>query len=304
VRNVGHSGIDGDVVLRDAIDAGDIPGPRILAAGRKLIGRASYVRSLNAVLAPGILAQDFLEIAGTDGARNAVRTNIFYNVDLIKVSLDENVTVPELTAVVEEAHRQHLRVAAHAIEAADIQTAIDASVDSIEHGNRVSDAQLRQIRAKGIFLDLTPTFYDGLWTELRDRTIVMSADFRAENVASDNRARQSAAARVQRVLNSGVKFAAGSDMCWFYPGKTRGQASATMFTALQRVGMPPLEIIRAVTTNAAEMLGWQDRIGAVEPGKFADLVAVSGDPLADIGELERVRFVMKNGQVIRNDPRP
>jgi imidazolonepropionase-like amidohydrolase len=304
VRNVGHSGIDGDVALRDAINAGDVPGPRILASGRKLIGRAAYVRGLNAVLAPEILAQDFLEIAGTDGARNAVRTNISYNVDLIKVSLDENVTVPELTAVVDEAHRQHLRVAVHAIEAADIQTAIDAGVDSIEHGNRVSDAQLKQIRDKGIFLDLTPTFYDGLWTELRDRTIVMSADFRAENVASDNRARQSAAARVQRVLKSGVKFAAGSDMCWFYPGKTRGQASATMFTALQRVGMPPLEIIRAVTTYAAEMLGWQDRIGAVEPGKFADLVAVAGDPLADSGELERVRFVMKNGQVIRNDLRP
>ena len=304
MRNVGHSGIDGDVALRDAIEAGDLPGPRILASGRKLVGRAAYVRGLNAVLAPEILAQDFLEIAGTDGARNAVRTNMSYNVDLIKVSLDENVTVQELMAVVDEAHRQHLRVAVHAIEAADIQTAIDAGVDSIEHGNRVTDPQLKQIRDKGIFLDLTPTFYDGLWTELRDRTIVMSADFRAENVASDNRAWQNAAARVQRVLKSRVKFAAGSDMCWFYPGKTRGQASATMFTALQRVGMPPLDIIRAVTTNAAEMLGWQDRIGAVDPGKFADLVAVTGDPLADIGELERVRFVMKNGQVIRNDLRP
>jgi imidazolonepropionase-like amidohydrolase len=74
-----------------------------------------------------------------------------------------------------------------------------------------------------------------------------------------------------------------------------------MFTALQRAGMPPLDIIRAVTTNAAEMLGWQDRVGAVEPGKFADLVAVAGDPVANIAELERVRFVMKNGQVIRND---
>jgi imidazolonepropionase-like amidohydrolase len=129
----------------------------------------------------------------------------------------------------------------------------------------------------------------------------MSADFRADNVASDERARQRAAALVQRVLRSGVKFAAGSDMCWFYPGKTRGQASASMFTALHRAGMPPLEIIRAVTTNAADMLGWQDRIGGVEPGKFADLIAVTGDPLADIGELERVRFVMKGGQVIRDD---
>jgi imidazolonepropionase-like amidohydrolase len=106
---------------------------------------------------------------------------------------------------------------------------------------------------------------------------------------------------VGRILKSGVKFAAGSDMCWFYPGKTRGQASASMFAALHGVGMKPLDIVRAVTTNAAEMIGWQDRVGSVEPGRYADLVAVAGDPVADIGELERVRFVMKDGQVVRND---
>jgi imidazolonepropionase-like amidohydrolase len=117
----------------------------------------------------------------------------------------------------------------------------------------------------------------------------------------DDAGRKRAAARVQRVLKSGVKFAAGSDMCWFYPGKTRGEATATMFPALQKSGMPTLDIIRAVTTNAAEMLGWQDRVGSIEPGKFADLVAVAGDPIADITEMERVRFVMKDGQVVRND---
>jgi len=98
-----------------------------------------------------------------------------------------------------------------------------------------------------------------------------------------------------------VKFAAGSDMCWYVPGKTRGEASATMFGALRTAGMPPLDILRAVTANAAEMLGWQDRVGAIETGKLADLVAVPGDPLADISELERIRFVMKGGQVVRND---
>ena len=106
---------------------------------------------------------------------------------------------------------------------------------------------------------------------------------------------------MQRVLQSGVKVSAGSDMCWFYPGKTRGQASAVMFANLQHAGMPPLEIIRAVTTSAAQMLGWQDRIGSLEPGKLADLVAVAGDPLSDITELERVRFVMKDGQVVKNE---
>jgi imidazolonepropionase-like amidohydrolase len=102
-------------------------------------------------------------------------------------------------------------------------------------------------------------------------------------------------------MKSGVKFAAGTDMCWYYPGKTCGQASVSRFPTLHQAGMPSLDVIRATTINAAEMLGWRDRIGAIEPGKFADLVAVSGDPIADISELERVRFVMKDGQVVRND---
>src|SRR5262249_56924682 len=109
---------------------------------------------------------------------------------------------------------------------------------------------------------------------------------------------------VQRVLDSGVKFSAGSDMCWFLPGKTRGQASAEMFANLRHAGMPALDIIRAATASAAEMLGWQDRVGTVEPGRFADLIAVAGDPVADITELERVAFVMKGGLVIRNDLDP
>ncbi|HET7209159.1 MAG TPA: amidohydrolase family protein [Terriglobales bacterium] len=106
---------------------------------------------------------------------------------------------------------------------------------------------------------------------------------------------------LQRVLKSGVKFSAGTDVSWHYPGKTRGQNSMGRFAALHEAGMPSLDVIRAIITNAAEMLGWQDRIGAIEPGKFADLVAVSGDPIADITELERVRFVMKDGQVVRNE---
>jgi imidazolonepropionase-like amidohydrolase len=93
-------------------------------------------------------------------------------------------------------------------------------------------------------------------------------------------------------------------MCWSYPGKTRGQASAGTFVNLRDASMPPLDVIRAVTTNAAEMLGWADRIGAIEPGKLADLIAVAGDPIADITELERVRFVMKDGKVIVNELGP
>lgn len=300
VRNLGHSGMDGDTELRDAINAGWVPGPRMLAAGRKLITRGDYLHSLNPAVSEAILNQEFLFIDGTDGAREAVRRNEFQGVDVIKVAADENLTVPELTAAIEEAHRAHLKVAVHAVDTHSIQTAIDAGADSIEHGNEATDAQLKQMRDKGIFLDLTPTFYGGL-LELLEPTIVMSPAFRARRVASDARRKETIDALVQRTLKSGVKFAAGTDMCWSYPGKTCGQASVATLIKLRDAGMSPLDTIRAITTNAAEMFGWQDRIGAIDSGKFADLIAVTGDPLADVTELERVRFVMKGGQVVRND---
>jgi imidazolonepropionase-like amidohydrolase len=232
-----------------------------------------------------------------------VRQNIFYDVDLIKIAVEDDVTPAEMNAVVEEAHRQKLRVAVHATSTASIQTAIDAGADSIEHGNRVTDQQLKQMRDKGIFLDITPMWYGGLYSKIHE-VIAMSSAARAGQAADDERSRQRGVEFVRRVSRSGVKFAAGSDMCWFYPGKTRGQASAMMFTALRDVGMAPLEVIRAVTTSAADMLGWQDRVGAIEPGKFADLIAVAKDPLVDITELGRVQFVMKDGKTIRNDLSP
>jgi imidazolonepropionase-like amidohydrolase len=327
VRNLGHSGIDGDTELRDAINAGRVPGPRMLASGRKLITRGDYLQSLNPALADAILEQEFLLIDGTDRAREAVRQNVFHNVDVIKVTADENLTVPELAAAVEQAHRNHLKIAVHAVDKASIQTAIDAGADSIEHGNEATDEQLKQMRDKGIFFDFTPTSYGVFFTEIFEGTIAMSLKLRADRLQVDQRDRKryddliqrllKPEARfpsgvdvrgdrqyddlVRRVLKSGVKFAAGSDMGWFYPGKTRGQASISRFPTLHQAGMSSLDVIRSITCNAAEMLGWSDRIGTIEPGKFADLVAVAGDPVADITELERVQFVMKDGQVIRND---
>ena len=301
VRNLGHSGIDGDTALRDAINAGRIAGPRILASGRKIAIAQGYVQNLNPAVAEAIVKQELLEVAGVETARRAVMDNLFYGVDVIKVTIDDDINVAEMAAIVETAHRQHLRVATHAISVGSIQTAIDAGVDSIEHGNDVTDEQLKLMRDKGIFLDLTPTFYGGRLTKILDSSIVMTPAFRSLRPAGDDRARQRYDDLVQRVMKSGVKFAAGSDMCWFYPGKTRGEATATVFPSLHDAGFPPLDVIRAITTNAAEMLGWQDRVGAIEPGKFADLVAVAGDPVADVSELKRVRFVMKDGQVIRND---
>jgi imidazolonepropionase-like amidohydrolase len=301
IRNLGHSGIDGDAALRDAINAGRVPGPRILASGRKVIALDSYLQGLNPAVAQAILEQEFLTIDSPERAQQAVLQNVFYNVDLIKVTVSDGISPLELAAMVEEAHREHLKVAAHAVDTVGIQTAIEAGADSIEHGNKVTDEQLKQMRDKGIFLDLTPTWYGNFFMKITEPSIVMSSAFHSSNASSDARVQMQYDELVPRVLKSGVKFAAGSDMCWFHPGKTRGEASAATFVNLRAAGMPPLDVIRAITVNAAEMLGWQDRIGSIESGKFADLVAVAGDPIADITEIERVRFVMKNGQVIRND---
>jgi len=236
-----------------------------------------------------------------DKARQAVRQNEFQNVDVIKVSADQNLTVPELRAVAEEAHSQHLKLAVHAVDTTSIQTAIDSGADSIEHGNDVTDAQLKQMHDKGIFLDLTPTSYGGFFLKIDELIFVLSPETHAARVNSAARGKARYDQFVQRVMKSGVKFSAGSDMCWFYPGKTRGETSTAVLTNLSKAGMPALDVIRAITVSAAEMLGWQDRIGRIEPGKIADLIAVAGDPIADISELERVRFVMKEGKVIKDE---
>jgi imidazolonepropionase-like amidohydrolase len=140
-----------------------------------------------------------------------------------------------------------------------------------------------------------------LFLKITEPSIVSSVTEHADEVAAAASGRARYDALVRRVLKSGVKFAGGSDMCWFFPGKTRGQASTATFVNLHEAGMPALDVIRAFTIYAATMIGWEDRIGTIDAGKFADLIAVAGDPLADISELERVRFVMKGGTVIKND---
>jgi len=241
VRNLGHSGIDGDTELRDAINAGRVPGPRVLASGRKLETRGeTYVQNLNPALADSILQQEFLLFDSADQAQQAVRQNVFHNVDVIKVTAEENLTVPELAAAIEEAHRNHLKVAVHAIDKSSIQTAIDSGADSIEHGNDATDQQLRQMHDKGIFLDLTPTFYGGGYLKFSEPVIVIPAAARAERVSSAARSKQRYDQLVQRVLRSGVKFAGGSDMGWYSQGKTRGEASVTVLLNLRAAGMPAL----------------------------------------------------------------
>ena len=212
VRNLGHSGIDGDAALRDAINAGRVPGPRILASGRKVMARDSYLQSLNPAIAQAIVEQEFLTIDSPDQARRAVLQNVFYNVDVIKVTVGDGISLPALAALVEEAHREHLKVAAHAVDAVSIQTAIDAGVDSIEHGNKVTDEQLKQMRDKGIFLDLTPTFYGGFFLKITEPSIVMSPAIHADEVSAAARGKarydesSSASVEIRGEVRGGIGY--------------------------------------------------------------------------------------------------
>ena len=201
VRNLGHPGIDGDTELRYAINAGRVPGPRILASGRKLETHGeTYVQDLNPALADAILQQEFLLFDGADSARQAVRQNVFHNVDVIKITAEANLTVPELAAAIEEAHRNHLKVAVHAVDKTSIQTAIDAGADSIEHGNDITDEQLKQMRDKGMFFDFTPTSYGHFFTKVFEGTIAESLVLRADRLDADERNRQRFNDLAQQVL--------------------------------------------------------------------------------------------------------
>lgn len=221
--------------------------------------------------------------------------------DVIKVVADDGARIlnaAEMKAVVDEARRVKVKVAVHATTSDGVKAAIEAGVDSIEHGDEATDDDFRAMHDKGIFL--APT----LRTAETFRDLYLKPfSFTPEEQAGFEQAVKeiidAGVNKTQRAAKAGVKIAAGSDMWQRYPGKTRGEATIPMFEALRNTGLPAIEVIRAGTSNAAELLGWQDRVGAIEAGKFADLIAVAGDPLRDISELRRVKFVMKGGVVVR-----
>lgn len=278
-RVLGHSGIDGDVALRDAINAGWIPGPRLQAAARKITALGGM--SLPPGVGTQLLSQEFLMVSGPDQARAAVRENLASGADVIKIAIDSELgrngktlyLAPEdAKAIVDDAHRAGMKVAAHAADNFAVQIAIDAGVDSIEHAWSATDEQLKQMKAKGIFLVATEIYTNKPPKE-----------------------------RLQRAMKIGVRIAMGSDAWALMPGKTRGEASLFDLKKLQDEGMQNIDIIRCCTIDAADLMGWSDRVGEIAVGKYADFVAVHGDPVADIGLLQHVQFVMKGATVVRND---
>jgi len=295
VRDLGNSGWGGDVALRKAIDNGWVTGPRMFVSTRALAPVGGQFGPITPA-GRNIVEQEVAQVTGANDARRAVRQAIIDGADWIKVIVDrgDNISLApdELQAIVQEAHRTGHRVAAHAMSDQSVRLALDAGVDSVEHGLFASDETLKLMAARKVFLVPTGQSWD-LWASVNGVDSPYAAQTKAV-LAQFN-------GRMQQALHLGVPVAAGSDN--YYQFKwTRGVASIMRIVRSARdAGVSPGEIIRSATIHAAELLTWQDRLGSVSPGKFADLIAVEGDPLQDVTLLEHVKFVMKGGVVIKNE---
>ena len=299
VRNVGASEF-ADIALRDAINAGDVPGPRMDASGPALSITGGHCDD-------NLLPYEWhaTEVGVADGVENAqhkVREIIKYGADVIKVcatggvlSMGDNpqasqFTQEELRAIIADAHRLGRKVAAHAHGAQGILWATEAGVDSIEHGSYIDDAGIAAMKQHGTYL--VPTLYLGDWfLENAPKTGVPPAML-AKAKAVMPAARQN----VAHAFASGVKVGFGTDAAVYPHG-----LNAREFAVMVKLGLTPLQAIQAATVNDADLLGWSDKVGVIEPNHFADIIAVDGDPLQDVTTLERVKFVMKGGVVYKSE---
>jgi imidazolonepropionase-like amidohydrolase len=294
VRDLGSGGF-ADVSLMKAIDAGMVPGPRMIPAGHAISITGGHCDDTG--WAPGILEHgpDDGIADGVDAAIRAVRYQAKHGAKVIKIcatagvlSFDATVGAQqmsdeEMAAVVQEAARHGLKVGAHAHGSAGILAAVKAGVASIEHGSMLTDEIIALMKQKGTYL--VPTAY--LIEAINMEALPPPISAKAKQVLP--LARESH----RRAVQAGVKIALGTDAA-VYPHGDNGRE----FGVYVGYGLRPIEAIRTATTNAADLLGVTDR-GVIAPGKLADLIAVSGDPLADVRVLERVLFVMKGGVVVK-----
>ncbi|HWS72639.1 MAG TPA: amidohydrolase family protein [Thermoanaerobaculia bacterium] len=297
VRDLGNSGTNGDIALRDAINAGWIVGPRILASTRALAPPGGQYGPMNAA-AHALIAEEYAIVVSVDDTRRAVQRALYDGADCIKVIVNAgNRTLSQdvMNAIVDEAHRAHRRVAAHAIGDLATRTAANAGVDSIEHAYTIPDDALKTMAEKKIALVPTDPPADVLLALTPAERVPSDPKKRDEQMAL---AMKAPAARLQRARAAGVKIVFGSDEYYEVPNMTRGQSSLATLRSYAGAGMSPLEILRAATVDSAELLGIGTRAGEIRKGFYADLIAVDGDPLASIDPLLHVSFVMKGGAVI------
>lgn len=286
-----------DVDVRTAINRGLIPGPRLEVATRAISTTGGYPLE---GYSPEVPVPSGVQIVdGPEEARKAVREQIKYGADLIKIYgthkfhftpdgkmfSQPTLTLEEVRAITNEAHREGVKVACHAYGGEGLHNCIDGGVDSIEHGLDLDDGAVRDMAAKGIWLVPTLYVYEGNTRK-------------ADEAASGGKVSRASLHEpsFRKALAGGVKIAFGTDVGAFDHG-----TQAFEFEYMTKYGMSPLAAIQAATAKAAELMNWSDQVGAIEPGKFADIIAVESNPLDDIRQLEHVRFVMKGGSVFRNE---
>jgi len=297
VRNVGANGYS-DIALRDAINAGDVPGPRMVASGPAIGSTGGHVDV--SLLAPEFHYHAEGVADGVPAVISKTREIIKYGADVIKIAAtggvlskgdspgSEQFSDEEVRAIVAEAHRLGRKVAAHAHGAAGIKQAVQAGVDSIEHGSFIDDEAIAMMKEHGTYL--VPTLYLGDWF-LENYKKVGVPEFM---VAKARVVMPAARQNIGRAFSAGVKVAFGTDAAVYPHG-----LNAHEFAVMVKLGMTPVQAIQAATVNAADLIGWPERAGAIEPGHYADIIAVSGNPTSDVTVLENVDFVMKGGKVVK-----
>ena len=298
VRNVGAAGFS-DVALRDGINAGDVDGPRMLVSGPPLSITGGHAD--NDLLPPEYHAVADGVADGPWEARLKVRENVKYGADLIKIMASggvlskgdqpgaEQYTPEEMAAIVSEAHRLGRKVAAHAHGTQAIKDAIVAGVDSIEHASLIDDEGIRLAREHHTYLVM----------DIYDDDYILATGSAGGGMLPESITKERALGRTQRenfrrAHAAGALMAFGTDAGVYPHGD-----NAKQFAKMVQWGMTPTEAIQAATVGAAKLLGWPDKVGSLEPGHYADLIAVDGDPTKDVTVLEHVRFVMQGGAVKR-----
>src|SRR5438067_294543 len=299
VRNLGAKDY-ADIALRDAINDGDVIGPRMVACGPGLGITGGHCDEN--LLPPAFHFFGEGVADGVEAVQHKVREVIKYGADVIKICATGGVlskgddpnasqfTLEEMKAIVADAHRLGRKVAAHAHGAEGVRWASEAGVDSIEHGHLMDDAAIATLKKNGTYL--VPTLFLGEYMEKNlDRSDVPEY--------SKQKMRDVAAAmqkNVKKAFDAGVKVAFGTDAAVYPHGLNAGE-----FHVYVKLGMTPLAAIQTATINASDLLGPKFAVDSLEPGKFADVIAVDGDPTKDVTILEHVKFVMKSGSVYKND---
>jgi len=285
-----------DVDVKKAIQNGVIPGPRMQVATRAMDVTGAYPLQ---GYAPSVPVPHGVQLVdGVEEGRKAVREQISHGADWIKVYSDRSYfvrpdgvlddiptfTLDELKAIVDEAHRERHKVASHAMALHGVHNSVEAGVDSIEHGNYIADEDLKAMASRGIFY--VPTIFVGEYVARGRANAGASVWLQMPQIHEET---------FRRALKAGVKIAFGTDAGGF----DWKVDPAKEFGYMVKWGMTPQQAIRAATASAAELLGMLDKVGTIEPGKMADIVAVTGDPSQDITLLEQVDFVMKGGIVYK-----